>query len=447
MKTIFVIIDGVGDRKIESLGNKSPLEKADTKNLDFFAKIGASGRVEVIKKGIAPESDPAIMALLGFDPFRFHAGRGPIEALGCGIKLGKSDLALRANFATIEGKKTIDAMSRKKVLGFEGIKIIDRRVGRSLLSSEGKILAREINKKVKLREKFLFAHSVEHRGVLVIRKGKKGLSAEISNTDPAYGKVKGFGVAKEKFEEEVQKCIALDKNSSAKYAAELVNEFTGKAMEVLGKSRVNVEREKKGLPKANCVLLRDAGIGVPELPKKNKRKNWIAVVGMPLEKGLTGLAGMKMFSFKYPELTKGQSVWENLEEKLKEEIKNSKKAIKKNWKKANGFYVHFKEVDNPGHNGDIEEKIKMIEMIDKEFFSWARKEIDLKDARIVVTADHATPCELKAHSDDFVPLLIAGKNVMQDKEKKFSEFNNGAIGLIKGKNVMKLTEAKIVGKT
>jgi len=421
MKKIFVVIDGLGDRKIKSLGNKSPLEYADAPNLDFFAGEGANGRIITVKEDIAPESDVAIMALLGFDPFKYHCGRGPLEAYGCGMKAREGDLCFRANFASVEGKK-----------------IIDRRAGRALSTKEAKILSSELNSKIKLSERFEFRNSIEHRGALIIRKGKKRLSNEISNTDPAYERVKGLGVASLKESNELIKCRPLNKSSAAKYSAMLVNDFSFQAEKILWQNSVNEKRIKNGKMPANYVLLRDAGIRLPKFPEK--RRKWASIAGMPLEIALTELAGMKVFSFRYPELKPKQGLYENLFEKLSATANASKKTISREWENFNGFYVHFKETDIPGHDGLAEEKIKMIELIDREFFSWARKKFDLGKDRIIVTADHCTPCELKNHSPDAVPVLIAGKGVGVDSVREFSEFNKGELGLIKGKNLFKLME-------
>ena len=109
MKLIYVAIDGMGDLPIKSLGNKTPLEAAETPNLDALAKTGKTGLMYTVKKGVAPESDVAVISLLGYDPFKYSTGRGVIEAAGVGLKMKDGDLALRCNFATLgEGKNIID---------------------------------------------------------------------------------------------------------------------------------------------------------------------------------------------------------------------------------------------------------------------------------------------------------------------------------------------------
>src|SRR5271157_4358282 len=109
MKLIYVVIDGMGDLPIEALGNKTPLEAAITPNLDFLARNGKTGLMYSVRKGVAPESDVAVISLLGYDPFTHSTGRGVIEAVGAGMSFDDGDLALRCNFATLgKGKEIID---------------------------------------------------------------------------------------------------------------------------------------------------------------------------------------------------------------------------------------------------------------------------------------------------------------------------------------------------
>ena len=137
-KFVFVVLDGAADRPIKEFGGKTPFDVAYTPNLDYFAKNGRTGVMNVVKKGVAPESDSAIMALLGYDPFVYFTGRGPLEAYGSGTHFKRGDLVLRANFATVKNKK-----------------IIDRRVSRTLTTKEAHVLAEALNKKVEGLVKFI----------------------------------------------------------------------------------------------------------------------------------------------------------------------------------------------------------------------------------------------------------------------------------------------------
>jgi len=182
---------------------------------------------------------------------------------------------------------------------------------------------------------------------------------------------------------------------------------------------------------ANIVVPRDAGIILPVLPK---RIGWGAVVSMPLEIGITKLAGMNVLSFNYPEM-KTTDVYAHLFNGLNLTIKESIKHIKE--KKFDNYLIHFKEIDIPGHDNKPKEKKKMIELVDKEFFKFLRNKVD--DLELVVTGDHASPCELKAHAVDPVPMIHFGKG-KNDDVKRFTEhecINNGYFGKLFGKDVLK----------
>jgi len=119
-KLLYVAIDGMGDLPLKILGGKTPLEAAETTNMDAIAQNGKTGLMYSVKQGVAPESDVAVISLLGYDPFKYSTGRGVIEAAGVGLNMKDGDLALRCNYATLG----------------ENRQIIDRRVGRSLSTEE-----------------------------------------------------------------------------------------------------------------------------------------------------------------------------------------------------------------------------------------------------------------------------------------------------------------------
>lgn len=384
MKKILIVLDGGCDSIKDKI---TPLQKATLKNLDYIASRSELGFVYPVKKGIAPESDIAVMSILGYNPFRYHTGRGPLEMYGVGLN-PKKFLALRLNFATKKNNK-----------------IIDRRVGRTLSSKEAKSLCKEINKKVRLKVPYILKHTIEHRAILVfLRK----LPWEITNTDPDYKRLGRLSVAKTLKENKIIKCMPL--NKKAKISADLINEFIEKSSIILEKSQINKKRIKQRLLPANILLTRDAGNTLPKLPKK---KNFAAVVGMPLEIGIARLANIKVLKFRYKE-TKKTDIYKTLIENLRRTIKASLRYIKSTNYKY--YYIHFKETDIPGHDGNFKLKKLMLEILDKEFFLKIRK---LSDIKIALTCDHATPVSKKGHSADKVPVLIFDN--IKRKPQRFDE--------------------------
>lgn len=417
MKAIIVVIDGMADRAVAGLNGRTPLEAAHTPAMDKLAKNGSCGALDVLG-GIAPESDSAVLSILGYDPHKYYTGRGPLEAEGLGMDMKPGMLALRCNFATAKTGRT----------GNSPPELADRRVARSLTSKEAAAIAAVINKKVKLKAaKFVFKASVAHRAVLII-KAEKPLSARITNTDPAYSiGEKGLPEALAKFKMEVKESEPLEKE--AELSAELLNDFTRQTFEALDTHPINEGRRRKGLLPANVILSRDAGNRLPplySLPEKYGRK-FAILADMPLEIGIGRLSGMTVIRLPLPTFGK---------EDHKIRAEKTVSALKTN----DALYIHIKGPDLYGHEGDYEGKKRCIEEIDRHFFSPLLKKIDLKSMVIAVTSDHATPCSMKGHSGDAVPFLVSGGGVAADKVNVFSEqkCGKGRFGKIKATRLMPL---------
>lgn len=418
-KILYIVLDGLGDLPIKELGNKTPLEAAITPNMDRLAQRGKTGLVYPVDKGIAPESDIAVISLLGYDAHKYYTGRGPLEAFAEGLKVDDGDLALRVNFATVaEDGKTIK----------------DRRVGRNLTTDEATTLAGEINSKVTLSgATFEFKNTIGHRGVLVIRGMRSKLSGWITNTDPAYDREGVFGVAKEKFENIVAESHPMpgyEDSNEAKESSLLLNEFTEKSHKVLGESAVNKKRVSLGMLSANVILSRDAGDRLPNFPSISSQfgLKFGSFVQMPVEKGIALLTGMEIIEVPSTtgHLDIDYPIWAKVALDFIE--------------KYDGIYVHIKGPDEPAHDGDFNKKKEIIEAIDKFFFGSLLPGLDINNTIITVTADHSTVCAIKAHSTNPVPLLISGVNIRPDGTMSFSEKSArlGSLGEIKGQDLITL---------
>ena len=402
MKFGYVLLDGCGDRPAPTLNFTTPLQAANTPNLDAIARRSKMGRVITVGKGIAPESDIAVFNMLGYSFAAGYPGRGVVESVGAGLQFKDGELAIRANFATSSG----------------GL-ITDRRAGRDLTEKEGKELEKVISETRMGGAEFEFRSTVGYRAVLVIR-ADRHLSAEISNTDPAYVRTKGFGAAKEvRGQERVQRCEPLENTPAARKAAELVNQFLAQSSRVLDEAEVNLNRKKEGKKPANLLLLRDAGDHLPVVtPFKEKYgMKGVALVEMPAEIGIARLLGMK-------------------EVMLRDHRDLAKKAEHFNRELAENtvVYAHIKGPDEFGHDGDAGGKKKNIESIDDIFFG---RVVGSKGASLAVSCDHATPCVLKMHSSDPVPLLVTSKTGDPDC-CRFTESDaaKGSLGILRGEDVL-----------
>ena len=409
---IYVLLDGVGDLPHPDLKGKTPLDSAVTPNLDKLAKNGTMGEVISVGKGIAPESDIAVFNMLGY---RFqhanYVGRGVIEAIGVGIDFKDGDLALRGNFATIDDNRIIT----------------DRRAGRRIERDDAIGISKEIQEKTKFSNpnaSVVVAPTIGHRVTVRIRCEGDTLSSDITNTDPAYARVDGMGIAKAVSDFlQIEKCLPLNESPSARLTADLVNEFTEKSLAIMKQSLVNKKRKESNKKLLNSIILRDAGNRYPHTQPINElySMKFSCIVDMPVELGISEV--LKMKAFKAGGLA-------DYEEKAK--------IAAQSMETQNAIYVHLKGPDEFGHDGDAIGKMKNIEEIDKRFFGTLLDNINSSKIAIVISADHSTPCINKGHSDDPVPLLVSGDYIKKDKTSRFTEIEakKGNIGLIEGAEVV-----------
>ena len=408
---VYVLLDGVGDLPHPNLVGKTPLDAASTPNLDRLAKNGTMGQVITVGKGIAPESDIAVFNMLGYK-FKHddYAGRGVVEAIGIGIDFKDGDLALRGNFAT---------------LNHDGV-IIDRRAGRKIEKQDTEAVSNEIEEKIKFSDENATATitpTIGHRLVIRIRSDCT-LSSNISNTDPAYGRVDGMGIARAVTDFlKIEKCLPLDEESHTKLASKLVNELTEQSLDIMKKSKVNERRKENDKKLLNGILLRDAGNIYPKVTPINDLHSmkFSCIVDMPVEIGISEILKMKTYD------AGGLTDYE-------EKAKVAAKAMDE----QNAVYVHLKGPDEFGHDGDARGKMENIEEIDKRFFGTLLDNIDSSKVAVIVSADHSTPCINRGHSADPVPLLISGDMVTNDDTQRFTEIEakKGRIGLIDGAQVI-----------
>lgn len=413
-KMIYVLLDGVGDGDMPhpSLNNQTPLEYASTPHLDEITQRGCMGNVVSVGHGISPQSDIAVFNMLGYSfSDGNYVGRGVIEAIGSNIDFREGDLALRGNFASINEDK----------------KIIDRRAGRSILPSESNSVCELIKSSVDLGPgvEFEVVPTIGHRVTARIRYNNHSLSDKISNTDPAYDKINGMGIAKPNVDDlSICRSIPQDDNESSKLSADLVNQLSDKIITVLYNSQINIERNREGKKPINSILFRDAGNRIPDLLPISNRFNlsFASLVDMPVEIGISKV--LKMHHYKAGNIN---------DYSLK-----AKKAIEV-LSDHDSVYVHIKGPDEYGHDGDALGKVENIEDIDNRFFgSLLDNSSQYDNMYFVISADHSTPCVLKAHSDHPVPLVVSGKGIENDGSLRFIEkFGmNGNIGGLLGYEVL-----------
>ena len=394
-KILILLCDGVADRPVEELDGKTPLEAARTPNFDHLARRGENGILDPVAPGVRPGSDTAHLALLGYDPYEYYTGRGPFEALGVGMDVRPGDVAFRCNFATVEER--------------DGeLFVTDRRAGRI---TEGTAeLVSPLNG-VELDGVTCFIkESTAHRAALVLR--GDGLGAAVSDADPheegaAVGRAAGATPEDEK-------------------TAAIVNEFVGLSYETLKGHAVNREREKRGLPPANIILPRGAGLA-PHIPHLTQLYDLTAaaVVEVGLIRGIARYCGLDVVPL--PESVNG-----GLDTDLAAFMAATAEAVGK----YDLVLANVKGPDVAGHDGDAAAKVAVIERIDAA----AGPLLDGLPAgcHVAVLGDHATPVAVRDHSGDPVPVLFWGPAVRTDAVETYGErpAATGGAGRLRGRDLL-----------
>jgi len=358
-----------------------------------------------------------VFGILGYDPHEEHPGRGVLEALGIGMDFRDGDLAYRVNFATADWPE-----------------ILDRRVGRDLSSEEAHALAAEVNETLRLPgATFTLESTIEHRGALVIRTDDgTALSANVTNTDPAYRREGHLGVALETFEPRVATCEPLEDGDAARRAADLTNAFVEGSAKLLEASEVNAARRADGKLPGNLILTRDGGDHRPRLQPIRERfgLTWGCFVEMPVERGISIALGMDPVPVPRLDPTgfgaaaeEAYAAWAALAADALADFE--------------ALYVHIKGPDVPAHDGRAEDKRDVVSAIDRAFFGEALPRIGSKTV-VAVTADHSTSCLRKAHTADPVPLVVAGGPVTPDGSTSFGEraCAQGSLGELLGPQIL-----------
>ena len=410
MKGIFVLLGGLGDLEIRQLGNKTPLSAADTPNLDLLATRGELGYLYSVKPNYTPSSCEAVLSIFGNEvsnvPLSF------IEAYGKNIEISRGDLVLFMDLVSI------DSITKGN--------IIDRNVGKNLTSSERKEFEKLINS-IKFPYDFKFYLNSESKGILVL---KGNLSEEVGGNDLLYQKGNSL------IEEKISNCFPLKKNTKAIESSEVINEFLYEVHKKLEISSFNKKRKNKGFFPINFFLIKSISSRKPKFKKYSK---WCAISNSSFAKGFSKLSSMKTFHFKKIP-SKSMDVYENLWKNFKRKIRYFQKIIKNNYKDFDYAFVYFKELDFASHDMKPFEKKHLIEYLDQTLFRFLFKFATSKNIKILVTGDHSTPCKLKRHSSDPVPILLYNGSLPKEKII-FNDENakKGKLKRIMGNNLFKST--------
>jgi len=375
-KIVLLSLDGLGGLPRPETG-RSELETARIPNLGALASEAACGLLRHVAPGITPGSGPGHLGLFGYDPVRFQVGRGVLESLGIEFDLRAGDVAARGNFCTVDTQGRIS----------------DRRAGR--IGTDECVRLCELLRAIRLPGVELFVEPVkEHRFVLVLRGPR--LSGRLSETDPQVLGKPPLPVH------------ALEPAAGA--TAELVNRFVTDAGRLLHDATP-----------ANMVLLRGFD-QLPELPRFPDVYGLraAAIAAYPMYRGLAKLVGM--------DVLKTGGTFES-------EIA----TLGEHWEAYDFFFVHYKDTDKAGEDGDFDAKVAALERFD----SHVPKVRALGPDVLVVSGDHATPSVLAGHGWQPVPALLWSRYCGADPVTAFTEraCATGTLGTIPAHHLMPLVMA------
>lgn len=410
-KILLIIFDGAADRPIKELEGETPLSASNIPNINELAREGVCGLQNALSKGEYPTSEEAHFSIFGYDPKEDLPGRGVLEALGLGVEVDKKDLVLRVDFGTVD----------------EGLRVVDPRAGNI---KSVKSFCRHIGEQKIGPFTFKLYPGLAHRAVLVISGAAVSHeihhhSTVVSDTDPH--KAKGH--------QKTHKVIIpkpISGTVEAKMTAEALWEYQKKTHKILNEYIENKVRKGAGQLPANFLLTRGAGYKKEaELFHTRYGLNAACIAGAPLYKGIGKFLGM--------DVVEVEGATGGTDTDVSAKVKKSLASLKSGY---DFVFMHLKGADVVAEEeGDFRKKISFFEKADKAFGPLLKT-----DYIICVTGDHATPCILKDHSDDPVPILIFGGE--KDAVDRFNEKDcqKGKLGHLTGAEIMPklIKEAKSV---
>ncbi|MEA3222144.1 MAG: 2,3-bisphosphoglycerate-independent phosphoglycerate mutase [Thermodesulfobacteriota bacterium] len=375
-KMVLLVIDGLGG--LPGKDGKTELEAAKTPNMDSLALDSILGLSTPVVPGLTPGSGPGHLALFGYDPLEYQVGRGVLEALGVGLEITPKSLAARGNFCSLDPATHV---------------ITDRRAGRIPTEECARLVSKL--ESIKIDGIDIIIRPVKDYRFALILSGD-GLVGSLTETDPQRTGVKPLPVKPLRKE--------------AEKSAEIINEWIGKAFEILKDER----------PANGCTL---RGIAKdPGLPSFSNVYGLTpcAIATYPMYKGIARLAGMEV-------VAAGDTIQSEVE------------TLKDRWGDYDFFFFHVKKTDSAGEDGDFDRKAEIIEETD----SIIPGIMALKPDVFIITGDHSTPAALKSHSWHELPILFYANHIRKDSVAEFGEraCMQGGLGHIRHLDIMPLAMA------
>ncbi|MFB3765562.1 MAG: cofactor-independent phosphoglycerate mutase [Methanotrichaceae archaeon] len=369
MKFVVILGDGMADLPLEALGGRTPLQAAKKPNMDAVAKEGRSGLVRTVPEGMPPGSDVANLSIMGYRPSKYYTGRAPLEAAAMGIHLADDDVAFRCNFITVINGIMKD-YSAGHITSDEGHELIK---ALKPLMPDGRIYP-----------------GVSYRNLLILKAGENAICTPPHDIT----------------DKPIDDYLPRGKDS------ELLIELMEMAKPVLAAHPVNAKRIAEGKKPANMIWLWGQG-GAPTMPKFTEKYglSGAMISAVDLLKGIGTYAGLEVIDVL--------GATGNIDTNYEGKVKAALDALAQ----KDFVYLHIEAPDEAGHEGDLEQKIQAIELLDQRVVGPMVEGLKSSggDWRVLLLPDHATPISVKTHTRDPVPFAIMGGGIKPDGVQSFDE--------------------------
>lgn len=381
MKYVVVLSDGMAGRPLKELDGKTTLEAADTPVMDALAKTSELGMTSMVPEGMAPGSDTANLAVMGYDPRIYYTGRSPLEALSIGVDMEDTDVSFRCNLVTLS----------EEDCSYEERTILDHSSD-EISTEDAAVLLEELKEGLK-KEGYEFYVGTSYRHLLIWKRG------EVTELTPPHD-------------------ILTRKIGDYLPQDEVLREMMKKSYEILVDHPLNIKRREAGLHAANSAWFWGAG-RKPSLTSFEKAhgKKGVMISAVDLLKGIAVGTGLERI------MVEGANggLHTNYEGK-------AKAAVKALAEEGYDFaYVHVEAPDEMGHQGIIKDKITAIENIDQKVLGVIIEGLReaKEDFRILLLPDHPTPIEMRTHTGEAVPYLLYDNTSPKEGKEAYNEKTAG----------------------
>ena len=388
MKFVVILGDGMADLPLAELQGRTPLQAAHIPNMDKIAREGRNGLARTVPVGMPPGSDVANLSIMGYEPSRYYTGRAPLEAAAMGVSLGEDEIAFRCNFVTVE-----DGIMKDYSAGH-------------ISSEEGSELIRSLKPLMPARR--LYA-GVSYRNLLVLKAGEKAICTPPHDiTDQSIAEW-------------------MPRGQDAKMLIELMEA----ARPILADHPVNIRRVAEGKRPANMIWLWGQG-RAPAMPTFHDKFgiSGAMISAVDLLKGIGVYAGLDDVNV--------QGATGTIDTNYEGKVRSALEALQR----LDFVYLHIEAPDEASHAGDLQQKIRAIELFDQRVVGPLIDGLQRSGQkwRVLLMPDHATPISIKTHSCDPVPFAIMGNGIESDPVKGFSEeeAKRGGYGLVEAPGLLEM---------